>query len=120
MSGACPQCGYKISKGRCFNCDYKERGSDGPWAEGETNQALIWKAESIWDGAYSVSSPERAWTNVLNYLAQRRIVELALTCDQLRQEYDLNRIIHIRAGALLLGRIWHVHKGFVGVHATRD
>lgn len=119
MSGACPKCGYKIYKGRCFNCDYKERGSDGPWAEDQTDQGEIRKAESIWEGAHFLSSPQRAWTGVLNYLAQRRIVELALTCDQLRQEYDLNRIIRIRAGAVLLARIWHVHKGFVGVHVTR-
>jgi hypothetical protein len=119
MSGACPKCGYKISKGRCFNCDYKERGSDGPWAEGETNQGLIWKAESIWNGGYLLSSAEHAWTNVPDYLAQRRVVELAFTCDQLRHYYDLNRTLPIKSGAVLLGRIWHVHKGFVGVHVTR-
>jgi Toprim domain len=32
----------------------------------------------------------------------------------------LNRVLSIRAyGSLLIGRIWHVRKGFVGVHVTR-
>jgi Toprim domain len=119
MSGACPMCGYKISKARCFNCDYKERGSDGPWAENETNQALIWKAENIWDTGDLLSSSTHASENVLNYLAQRRIIELALSCDQLRRSHGLNRIIRIRSGAVLLARIWHVHKGFIGIHVTR-
>lgn len=119
MSGVCPQCGYKLSKARCFNCDYKERGSDGPWSENETDKRLIWKAEGIWDGAFLLSSPQHAWTKVPDYLAQRRVIELAFSCDQLRHDYDLNRILRIRSGAVLLARIWHVHKGFVGVHVTR-
>jgi hypothetical protein len=49
----------------------------------------------------------------------RGVKDLALTCEQLRQDYGLNRCMSIRSGAVLLGRIWHVRKGFIGVHATR-
>jgi hypothetical protein len=44
--------------------------------------------------------------------------ELALTCDQLRCDYDLNRTLPIPSGPVLLARIWHVRKGFVGIHVT--
>jgi len=119
--GVCPKCGYRLSNfrtsARCFNCDYKERGSDGPWAPGATNQAEIWKAETIWDSAYSLS--EKSWTRVAKYLEYRGVLDIALTCDQLRHDFDLNRVIPIRSGAVLVARIWHVRKGFVGVHATR-
>jgi hypothetical protein len=118
MSGLCPKCGYKIYKARCFNCDYKERGSDGPWSENETDQGLIRKAEGIWDEAWLLSSSEHSWTDVPNYLARRRIAELALTCDQLRHKSGLHRVLPIHSGSVLLARIWHVHKGFVGIHAT--
>ena len=118
--GICPKCGYRLSNfrtsARCFNCDYKERGSDGPWAPGITDQGEIWKAESIWDSAYSLS--DKSWTRVAKYLEYRRVLHIALTCDQLRHDFGLNRIIPIRSGAVLLARIWHVRKGFVGVHAT--
>jgi hypothetical protein len=118
--GICPKCGYRLSNfktsARCFNCDYTERGSDGPWAPGITDQGEIWKAESIWDSAYSLS--DKSWTRVAKYLEYRRVLHIALTCDQLRHDFGLNRIIPIRSGAVLLARIWHVRKGFVGVHAT--
>ena len=118
MSGPCPKCGYKIYKARCFNCDYKERGSDGPWSN-DTDQGLIWKAESIWDGGIPFAHDAFKIENVICYLKQRRIFELASKCDQLRGHTSLNRTIKIRSGSILLGRVWHVRKGFIGVHATR-
>jgi hypothetical protein len=57
---------------------------------------------------------------VYGYLKQRRICELASTCDQLRTTWGLNRVISIGAySSILVGRIWHVRRGFVGVHVTR-
>jgi hypothetical protein len=54
----CPKCGYKLSKfriaARCFNCDYKVRGSGGPWAAGVPDQNLIDDAERVWDHAHIV------------------------------------------------------------------
>jgi hypothetical protein len=37
----------------------------------------------------------------------------------LRGHISLHRSIKIPYGPLLLGRIWHVRKGFIGVHVTR-
>jgi hypothetical protein len=119
----CPQCGYKLSKfrtnARCFNCDYKERGSDGPWAEGSTPQGEIWKAETIWDGSKSFSTNEYIHQPIYGYLKQRHVFDLASECDQLHCDYDLNRTVAIGSGPLLVARIWHVRKGFLGVHLTR-
>src|SRR5262249_1599207 len=123
QGGNCPECGYRLSNfrtsARCFNCDYTERGSDGPWPAGITDQGLIWKAETIWDSGYSLSDKDKDWTKVPKYLEYRGVLDIALTCDQLRHDYDLNRVMAIHAGAVLLARIWHVRKGFVGIHATR-
>jgi Toprim domain-containing protein len=116
QAGSCPRCGYRLGRTskRCFNCDYNERGSDGPWAE--SDQSSIWKAEIIWDQANSLDH----CTEVREYLKQRHVFELATTCDQLRAAHGLHRIAKIRAyGSILVGRIWHIRKGFVGVHVTR-
>jgi hypothetical protein len=119
MSGSCPKCGYKLSKfaiaSRCFNCDYQERGSDGPWADGVADQSLIYQAESIWNDAYPLSTQDYTLTD---YLTRRGIIDLALTCDQLRLGRLVHRAVPIRMGTTLLARIWHVRRGFVGVHAT--
>jgi hypothetical protein len=80
---------------------------------------LIWKAESIWDSADPFFQNEYKYSNVYGYLKQRLIFNLAVTCDQLRSDWGLNRVINIRNGTVLLGRIWHVRKGFVGIHVTR-
>jgi len=122
--GICPKCGYRLSNfrtsARCFNCDYTERGSDGPWSTGATDQSLIWHAESIWDRADPFFQNEHKYRHAYEYLKQRRIFDLAVTCDQLRMAWGLNRVLNIRAyGSLLVGRIWHVRKGFVGIHVTR-
>jgi Toprim domain len=125
--GICPRCGYRLSnfkvRNRCFNCDYQERGSDGPWAAGVPDQHLIWDAQAIWE---SSSIPlighedQFKIREVIEYLKQRRIFELAATCDQLRGSWGLNRSLNMRAyGSQLVGRIWHVRNGFVGVHVTR-
>jgi len=46
--------------------------------------------------------------------------DLAAICDQLHVASGLNRVLKIPAyGTLLIARIWHVRKGFVGIHATR-
>jgi hypothetical protein len=116
----CPKCGYKLYKQRCFNCDYAERGSDGPWAADATDQSLIWDAQSIWDIADRFfSENDIKYKAVFGYLKQRRIHDLAVTCDQLRMTWGLNRTLRIRSYAgYLVARIWHVHRGFVGVHVT--
>jgi hypothetical protein len=120
MSGPYPDCGYKIYKGRCFNCDYEERGSDGPWDAGATDQVLIRKARDIWDGGIPFTHEDAFKIEyVIRYLKQRRIFELASKCDQLIGHISLHRIIKIRSGSVLLGRVWHVQKGFLGVHITR-
>src|SRR5262249_39814943 len=80
----CPKCGYRLSNfktsARCFNCDYTERGSDGPWAADATDQTLIWLAESIWDGADPFFQNEYKYRYAYGYLKQRRIFDLAVTC----------------------------------------
>ena len=121
MSGLCPHCGYKIYKARCFNCDYEERGSDGPWDPDATDQSLIRTAQGIWDGGIPFAHDEAFYKidTVISYLKKRRIFELASQCDQLQGHTSLHRIIRIRSGRVLLGRVWHVHKGFLGVHVTR-
>lgn len=121
---SCPKCGYKLSNfrtnARCFNCDYKERGSDGPWDTGTTSQAEIWKAELIWNSADPFFVNEYKYDVIYGYLKQRRIFELATACDQLRHDWGLNRVIDVRAsGSFLIGRVWHVRQGFLGVHVTR-
>src|SRR5262249_17619530 len=97
--GICPKCGYRLSNfktsARCFNCDYTERGSDGPWSAGATDQSLIWHAESIWDGADRFFQNEHKYRYAYGYLKQRRIFDLAVTCDQLRMTWGLNRVINI-------------------------
>ena len=123
LASVCPRCGYRLGNfginARCFNCDYAERGSDGPWPAGVTDQGSIWKAEGIWDGGIPFADDEAfKITSVINYLKQRCVFGLASTCDQLRGHTGLNRIIKIRSGSILLGRVWHVRKGFIGVHAT--
>ena len=120
MSGLCPHCGYKIYKARCFNCDYEQRGSDGPWDARDTDEVLIRRAQGIWDGGIPFAHDDAfKIEGVIDYLKQRRIFELASKCDQLQGHSSLHRIIKIRSGRVLLGRIWHVHKGFLGVHVTR-
>jgi hypothetical protein len=124
----CPKCGYKLSNfrtnKRCFNCDYVERGSDGPW-DGATDLSLIRLAETIWDSSAPFFVSDQEWhefkyKDVFEYLNQRRVFDLASKCDQLRLAKGLHRVINIRAyGTILVGRIWHVRKGFVGVHVTR-
>jgi hypothetical protein len=47
------------------------------------------------------------------------VFELASASDQLRLAWGLNRIVNIRAGWYLVARVWHVRKGFLGVHITR-
>jgi Toprim domain-containing protein len=125
VSSYCPKCGYRLSNfrtsARCFNCDYAERGSDGPWATDATDRGLILRAESIWDCAAPlfIADEEFNCETVIHYLAQRRILDLALTCDQLRASQRLHHVLPMRNGQVLLARIWHVRKGFVGIHATR-
>jgi hypothetical protein len=84
----CPRCGYRLSnfriQNRCFNCDYQERGSDGPRSDGAFNQGLIWQAESIWEGSDPFFENEYKHDNLYGYLKQRRIFGLASNCDQLR------------------------------------
>jgi hypothetical protein len=46
------------------------------------------------------------------------VADLALTCDQLRHDFGLNRILPIPSGPVLLARVWHVRKGFIGIQAT--
>jgi Toprim domain len=128
-NGICPRCGYRLSnfktRNRCFNCDYQERGSDGPWADGVPDQHRIWDAERIWSyETLPLIDHEEGFKirGVIEYLKRRRVFELASSCDQLRARSTggLNHTLNIRAyGSLLLGRIWHVRKGFVGVHVTR-
>ena len=124
QGGNCPKCGYRLSnfriENRCFNCDYKERGSDGPWVSDVTDQSLIWDAECIWNGGIHFAD-ETVYKveNVVKYLQQRGVFSLASKCDQLRGHIRLDRIINIPYGSILLGRIWHVRKGFTGVHVTR-
>src|SRR5262249_14191555 len=122
--GICPKCGYRLSNfktsARCFNCDYTGRGSDGPWSAGATDQGLIDKAELIWDGSDPFFINEYKYSHVYGYLKQRGIFDLAVTCDQLRPHKSLHRILNISSyGSILVGRIWHIRKGFVGVHITR-
>ena len=121
--GSCPKCGYRLSNfktsQRCFNCDYKERGSDGPWPEGFNAKFAIKDAERIWEGADPFFKHECSYTDAYEYLKCRRIYELATTCDQLRLMNRLHHIVNIKSGDVLVARIWHVRKGFVGVHLTR-
>jgi hypothetical protein len=118
---SCPKCGYRISKSRtrqrCFNCDYVERGSDGPWSSDP--KFAMKEAESIWEGADAFFQHERYYTDVYEYLKCRRIHDLATTCDQLRIKNRLHHVVNIKNGDVLVARIWHVRKGFVGVHLTR-
>jgi hypothetical protein len=125
QEGNCPKCGYRLSNfrtdNRCFNCDYKERGSDGPWAADASSQTLIWDAEFVWNQSIPFVH-EQAYkvANVIEYLKQRCIFELANKCDQLRAGCQLNRFLRMRAyGSIFVARIWHVRKGFIGVHASR-
>jgi hypothetical protein len=117
-SGFCWRCHYKLSRtgARCFNCDYKERESDGPWPEYATDNSLIYTAETIWNAARPLGATGDI---VCDYMARRKIDPLALACDQLKQTTGLHKAIKVGAGAYLLARIWHVRKGFVGLHATR-
>src|SRR5262249_13319797 len=74
----------------------------------------------IWNGADPFFQNEFKYTDIYGYLKQRRVFDLAVTCDQLRCNWGLNRIINIHAGGTyLVARIWHVRKGFVGVHVTQ-
>lgn len=125
QGGSCPKCGYRLSnfriENRCFNCDYKERGSDGPWITDVTDQGLIWDAEGYWNDSISFIHEEAfKIEGVVRYLKQRCIFELASNCNQLRASWQLNRALRMRAyGNVLVARIWHVRKGFIGIHATR-
>jgi Toprim domain len=109
------------TENRCFNCDYKERGSDGPWSNGVTDQGLIWDAEGYWNSSIPfIHEDAYKIEDVIKYLKQRCVFDLALKCDQLRASWNLNRALRMRAyGNVLVGRIWHVRKGFIGIHATK-
>jgi Toprim domain len=82
---------------------------------------LIWDAEFVWNGSIPFGHEDAfKIEDVINYLKQRCIFELASKCDQLRASWNSNRFLRMRAyGRVLVGRIWHVRKGFIGIHATR-
>jgi hypothetical protein len=80
---------------------------------------LIWDAELIWNGSHPFSINDYKYHDVYEYLKQRCVFDLASTCDQLRTCND-HRYLKMRSsGSVLVGRVWHVRKGFIGVHATR-
>jgi hypothetical protein len=114
----CPDCGYRLGAFRCFNCDYKVKGSDGPWPKGIVDQGAIWDAEGVWNGAEPLPSvaDEFKYREVFGYLRCRGIYDLALTCDQLRCDWPGKGQ---GRGKFLIGRVWHVQQGFRGIHKTR-
>lgn len=118
ISKFCSECGYKLSDtSRCSQCDYEKHGSDGPWPEGHFDQSRIWQADLIWDTAKPLSTDESAF-GVVAYLAHRRLKDIALQCDQLRRDFGPSRILGLRMGPIQIARVWHVHRGFIGVHGT--
>jgi hypothetical protein len=73
----------------------------------------------VWDSSDPFSINDYKYQDVYEYLKQRCVFDLASTCDQLRTCNDQRYLKMRSSGSVLVGRVWHVRKGFIGIHVTR-